>query len=165
MEAGWGWRWPYPFQAEQTIDFTQTQAPKEIGANHRFADERACSDSAMLTQDENIVDVHFSLQYSLKDARAFLFENSKSPEDAVEAGGRVGGARDRRLQPHRLGAVRAARRADGGADQDRSSQQLDTLDTPASLIANVNIKSVNPPEQVTDRVQRRRSRQGPTARP
>ena len=36
----------------------------------------------MLTQDENIVDIRFTVQYRLKDARAFLFEN-RDPDEAV----------------------------------------------------------------------------------
>jgi HflK protein len=39
-------------------------------------------DSSMLTQDENIVDIRFTVQYRLKDARAFLFEN-RNPDEAV----------------------------------------------------------------------------------
>ncbi|NVO05831.1 MAG: FtsH protease activity modulator HflK, partial [Rhodoferax sp.] len=39
-------------------------------------------ESAMLTQDENIVDIKFAVQYRLNDARAFLFE-SKNPQEAV----------------------------------------------------------------------------------
>jgi membrane protease subunit HflK len=39
-------------------------------------------DSAMLTMDENIVELKFAVQYRLKDARAYLFE-SKKPEEAV----------------------------------------------------------------------------------
>jgi membrane protease subunit HflK len=39
-------------------------------------------ESAMLTQDENIVDIKFAVQYRLNDARAFLFE-SKNPGEAV----------------------------------------------------------------------------------
>src|SRR3954467_12913998 len=30
-EAGWGWRWPYPFQANETVNFTQTTTV-EIGS-------------------------------------------------------------------------------------------------------------------------------------
>ncbi len=36
----------------------------------------------MLTEDENIVEIKFAVQYRLSDARAFLF-NSRDPEDAV----------------------------------------------------------------------------------
>ena len=39
-------------------------------------------ESAMLTEDENIVEIKFAVQYRLSDARAFLF-NSRDPEDAV----------------------------------------------------------------------------------
>ena len=36
----------------------------------------------MLTEDENIVEIKFAVQYRLNDARAWLFE-SKNPSDAV----------------------------------------------------------------------------------
>ncbi len=36
----------------------------------------------MLTEDENIVEIKFAVQYRLSDARAWLFE-SKSPADSV----------------------------------------------------------------------------------
>jgi modulator of FtsH protease HflK len=39
-------------------------------------------DSAMLTADENIVEIKFAVQYRLNDARAWLFE-SKDPDSAV----------------------------------------------------------------------------------
>src|SRR6185369_10849797 len=39
-------------------------------------------ESAMLTEDENIVEIKFAVQYRLSDARAYLFE-SKNPSEAV----------------------------------------------------------------------------------
>jgi membrane protease subunit HflK len=39
-------------------------------------------ESAMLTEDENIVEIKFAVQYRLSDARAYLFE-SKNPGEAV----------------------------------------------------------------------------------
>ncbi len=144
VEAGWGWRWPYPIQANETIDFTQTQTV-EVGATN-VSPSTGLRDSAMLTQDENIVDVRFSVQYSLKDARAFLFENKK-PRDAVvqaaESAVReiVGSSRIDSVLYEQRGALTAA--------LVKSIQsQLDTLDA-GILIANVNIESVNPPDQVT----------------
>ena len=144
VEAGRGWRWPYPIQAEQTIDFTQTKTV-EIGATS-ISSSTGLRDSAMLTQDENIVDVRFSVQYSLKDARAYLFENSK-PDKAVEQAAEsavreiVGSSRIDSVLYEQRGALTAA--------LVKSIQaQLDTLNA-GILIANVNIESVNPPEQVT----------------
>ena len=144
VEAGWGWRWPYPIQAEQTIDFTQTKTV-EIGATS-VSSSTGLRDSAMLTQDENIVDVRFSVQYSLKDARAFLFENNR-PRDAVvqaaESAVReiVGSSRIDSVLYEQRGALTAA--------LVKSIQaQLDTLNA-GILVNNVNVESVKPPEQVT----------------
>jgi modulator of FtsH protease HflK len=144
VEAGWGWRWPYPFQAEQTIDFTQSKKV-EIGGSSTSS-TTGLRDSAMLTQDENIVDVRFSVQYSLKDARAFLFENYKPEKAVVQAAESavreiVGSSRIDSVIFEQRGALTAA--------LVKSIQsQLDTLNT-GIVIANVNIESVNPPEQVT----------------
>ena len=143
VEAGWGWRWPYPIQAEQTIDFTQTKTV-EIGATSISA-TTGLRDSAMLTQDENIVDVRFSVQYNLKDARAFLFENNNPREAVVQASESavreiVGSSRIDSVLYEQRGALTAA--------LVKSIQsQLDTLNT-GIVIANVNIESVNPPDQV-----------------
>ena len=42
----------------------------------------------MLTEDENIVDIQFAVQYRLKDARADYLFNNRKPDDAVHAGRR-----------------------------------------------------------------------------
>jgi membrane protease subunit HflK len=144
VEAGWGWRWPYPIQANETINFTQTQTV-EIGGTSISA-STGLRDSAMLTQDENIVDVRFSVQYSLKDARAYLFENRNPGPAVVQAAESavreiVGSSRIDSVLYEQRGALTAA--------LVKSIQaQLDTLNA-GILIANVNIESVNPPEQVT----------------
>jgi modulator of FtsH protease HflK len=144
VEAGWGWRWPYPFQAEQTIDFTQSKKV-EIGTTS-ISSNTGLRDSAMLTQDENIVDVRFSVQYSLKDARAFLFENNNPREAVTQA---AESAVREIVGSSRVDSVLFEQRGALTASLVKSIQsQLDTLDT-GIVIANVNIESVNPPEQVT----------------
>jgi membrane protease subunit HflK len=144
VEAGWGWRWPYPFQAEQTIDFTQSKKV-EIGTSNISA-ASGLRDSAMLTQDENIVDVRFSVQYSLKDARAFLFENNNPKEAVTQA---AESAVREIVGSSRIDSVLFEQRGALTASLVKSIQsQLDTLNT-GIVIANVNIESVNPPEQVT----------------
>jgi membrane protease subunit HflK len=141
--AGWGWRWPYPIQANQTIDFTQTKTV-EIGATN-ISSSTGLRDSAMLTQDENIVDVRFSVQYNLKDARAFLFENRDPKEAVIQASESavreiVGSSRIDSVLYEQRGALTAA--------LVKSIQvQLDTLNA-GILIVNVNIESVNPPDPV-----------------
>jgi len=140
--AGWGWRWPYPIQANETVNFTQTTTV-EIGATSGSS-PAGLRDSAMLTQDENIVDVRFSVQYSLKDARAFLFENRKPSEAVVQA---AESAVREIVGSSRIDAVLQQREALTAALVKSIQSQLDTLDT-GILIANVNVESVSPPEQV-----------------
>jgi modulator of FtsH protease HflK len=140
--AGWGWRWPYPIQANETVNFTQTTTV-EIGATSGSSPS-GLRDSAMLTQDENIVDVRFSVQYSLKDARAFLFENRKPADAVIQASE---SAVREIVGSSRIDAVLQQREALTAALVKSIQSQLDTLNT-GILIANVNVESVSPPEQV-----------------
>jgi len=143
VDAGWGWRWPYPIQANETVNFTQTTTV-EIGATSGSSSS-GLRDSAMLTQDENIVDVRFSVQYSLKDARAYLFENN-NPKAAVTQAAEsavreiVGVSRIDSVLYEQRGALTLALIKS-------IQQQLDTLNA-GILVVNVNIEGVNPPDQV-----------------
>jgi modulator of FtsH protease HflK len=78
--AGFNWRLPYPFERHEMVFVTQIRSV-DIGKD-KILKATGLRDSAMLTEDENIVDIKFAVQYRLNDARAYLFE-SKSPEDAV----------------------------------------------------------------------------------
>src|SRR5882672_188337 len=143
VNAGWQWRMPYPFQAHETVPVTQVRS-KEVGRNV-VVPATGLRDSSMLTQDENIVDIRFTVQYRLKDARAFLFEN-KDPEDAVV-----------------LAAESAIREIVGKSNMDQVlyeqrdaiatelvksvQQQLDRLNA-GIIVSNVNVQNVQAPEQV-----------------
>lgn len=78
--AGFNWRLPYPIQRHETVRVTQIRS-LDVGRDTVIR-ATGLRDSAMLTQDENIVEIKFAVQYRLNDARAYLFE-SKSPDDAV----------------------------------------------------------------------------------
>jgi membrane protease subunit HflK len=144
VEAGWGWHWPYPIQDKETVDFTQTTTV-EIGVTN-VNEKTGLKESAMLTQDENIVDVRFSVQYSLKDARAFLFENRKPRDAVVQAA--ESAVREIVGSSHIDAVIFEQRGALTAALAKSIQAQLDTLNA-GILINNVNVASVNPPEQVT----------------
>jgi len=78
--AGFNWRLPYPIQRHELVFVTQIRSV-DVGRDI-VVKATGLRDSAMLTEDENIVEIKFAVQYRLNDARAFLFE-SKSPNDAV----------------------------------------------------------------------------------
>ena len=80
VNAGFNWRLPYPIQRHELVFVTQIRSV-DIGRD-TVLKATGLKESAMLTQDENILDIKFAVQYRLNDARAFLFE-SKNPSDAV----------------------------------------------------------------------------------
>ena len=78
--AGFNWRLPYPIQRHELIFVTQIRSV-DVGRD-TVVKATGLRESAMLTEDENIVEIKFAVQYRLNDARAFLFE-SKDPGGAV----------------------------------------------------------------------------------
>jgi membrane protease subunit HflK len=141
--AGIQWRFPYPFQAHETVPVTQLRSA-EMGRNTPVP-ATGLRDSSMLTQDENIVDIRFTVQYRLNDARAFLFEN-RNPDDAVvqaseSAVREIVGRRN-------VDAVLYRERETLATDLLTSVQsQLDRLKAGIQVV-NVNVQSVAVPDQV-----------------
>ncbi|MGH6627532.1 MAG: FtsH protease activity modulator HflK [Burkholderiaceae bacterium] len=78
--AGFNWRLPYPVQRHELVFVTQIRSV-DVGRD-TVIKATGLRESAMLTEDENIVEIKFAVQYRLNDARAYLFE-SKNPAEAV----------------------------------------------------------------------------------
>ncbi len=78
--AGINWRMPYPLQRHELVYVSQIRSV-DIGRDN-IIKATGLRESAMLTEDENIVEIKFAVQYRLNDARAYLFE-SKNPTEAV----------------------------------------------------------------------------------
>ena len=143
VDAGIQWRFPYPFQAHETVPVTQLRSV-EMGRNTPVP-ATGLRDSSMLTQDENIIDIRFTVQYRLKDARAFIFEN-RDPEEAVTLAAES--AVREIVGRTNIDAVLYEQRDAIAAELVKSIQaQLDRLKA-GIVVANVNMQSVQPPEQV-----------------
>ncbi|HRK38575.1 MAG TPA: FtsH protease activity modulator HflK [Burkholderiaceae bacterium] len=80
VNAGFNWRLPYPIQRHELVFATQIRSV-DVGRDS-IVRATGLRESAMLTQDENIVEIKFAVQYRLSDARAYLFE-SRDPDSAV----------------------------------------------------------------------------------
>jgi modulator of FtsH protease HflK len=142
-DAGFQWRMPYPFQGNEIVNVTQLRST-EVGRNAVIA-ATGLRDSSMLTQDENIVDIRFTVQYRLKDARAFLFEN-RDPEAAVTLAAES--AVREIVGKSKIDSVLYEKRDAIATELSKSVQdQLDRLKA-GILIVNINVQSVQPPEQV-----------------
>jgi membrane protease subunit HflK len=83
VDAGFQWRAPYPFQSHEIVNLTQLRSV-DVGSNS-VMQATGLRDSSMLTRDENIVDIRFTVQYRLADARQYLFENRSSDEAVMQA--------------------------------------------------------------------------------
>jgi membrane protease subunit HflK len=142
-DAGFQWRMPYPFQASETVAVTQLRSV-EVGRNS-VVQSTGLRDSSMLTQDENIVDIRFTVQYRLKDARAYLFEN-RNPDDAVVQASES--AVREIVGKSTMDSVLYEQRDAIANELVKSIQtQIDRLST-GILIVNVNVQNVQAPDQV-----------------
>ena len=74
--AGTWYHWPQPFQSDEEVSLSQVRSV-DVGRNSML---RATSlkDQSMLTSDEMIVDLSFSVQFRIRDAAEFVFNNHHS---------------------------------------------------------------------------------------
>ncbi len=79
-EPGPQWHLPYPIESVEVINLSQVRT-LEVGYRNNVKN-KVLKESLMLTDDENIVDLQFALQYVLKDPKDYLF-NNRSPDEAV----------------------------------------------------------------------------------
>jgi len=143
VDAGFQWRLPYPFQAHETVSVTQLRSV-DVG-RATVAPATGLRDSSMLTQDENIIDIRFTVQYRLKDAREYLFEN-RNPDDAVVLAAES--AVREIVGRSRVDSVLYEQRDAVAADLVKNVQaQLDRLNA-GIIIVGVNVQNVQVPEQV-----------------
>ncbi len=141
--AGFTWRFPYPFQAHETVPFTQLRTV-EVGRN-TVVQATGLRESSMLTRDENIVDIRLTVQYRLKDAREYLFEN-RNPDEAVVLAAES--AVREIVGKSLMDSVLYEQRDAIAAELLKSVQaQLDRLKAGIQIV-NVNLQSVQAPEQV-----------------
>jgi modulator of FtsH protease HflK len=82
-KPGFNWRWPYPIQAHQIVNTGRVNTA-EIGYRNNVRN-RQPQEALMLTDDENLIDVQFALQYQIKDPVAWLFSERDQDETMRQA--------------------------------------------------------------------------------
>ncbi|OZB73721.1 MAG: HflK protein [Thiomonas sp. 14-64-326] len=124
-DAGFHWRLPYPFEADEIVNVSQVRSV-EVG---RGGEVKATGlpESAMLTEDENIVDVRFAVQYRIDNVVDYLY-NNRSPDDAVSQA--------------------AETREQVASDVQVLTQKILDRYKTGIVITTVTLQNVQPPEQV-----------------
>jgi len=82
-EAGPRWHLPYPIETVEVVNLSQVRTV-EVGYRDNVKN-KVLKESLMLTDDENIIDIQFAVQYFLKDPGDYLFNNRKPDENVRQA--------------------------------------------------------------------------------
>src|SRR6059058_4338158 len=64
------WHLPYPIESVEIVDSSQVKTV-EIGYRNSNPKNKIAKESLMLTDDENIIDIQFAVQYNLKNAAEY----------------------------------------------------------------------------------------------
>jgi membrane protease subunit HflK len=74
-QPGPRWHLPFPVESVQVVDFSQVKTI-EIGYRNTPRN-KVDREAVMLTDDENIIDIQFAVQYNLKSAEDYVFNNNQ----------------------------------------------------------------------------------------
>jgi membrane protease subunit HflK len=140
---GQRWHLPYPFETIEVVNVEQVRTV-EVGY-HNNVKSKVLSEALMLTDDENIIDLQFSVQYTLKDPEDYLFSN-REPDEAVKQAAET--AMREIVGKSKMDYVLYEGRADIAVRATKLMQEiLDRYKTGISL-SKLNMQNAQPPEQV-----------------
>jgi len=142
-EPGPRWHLPWPIESREIVNIDQVRTV-EIGYRNNVK-SKVLRESLMLTDDENIIDLQFAVQYILKDPEEFLFVN-RAPEDTVLQVAET--AMREIVGKNKMDFVLYEGRAEIATRAKVLMQQiLDRYKTGIS-ISQVTLQNIQPPEQV-----------------
>ncbi len=142
-EPGPRWHLPWPVESREIVNVDQVRTV-EIGYRSDVK-SKVLRESLMLTDDENIIDLQFAVQYILKDPKDFLFVN-RGPEETVLQVAET--AMREIVGKNKMDFVLYEGRAEIAASAKVLLQQiLDRYNTGIS-ISQVTLQNIQPPEQV-----------------
>ena len=142
-QSGLRWRLPWPIQSHEIVNLAQVRT-LEVGYRNNVR-TKVLKESLMLTDDENIVDLQFAVQYLVKDARDFVFNVRRPDESAMQI---AETAMREVIGKARMDAILYETQIDV-ANKARDLMQLihDRYGT-GITVSTVTIQNAQPPEQV-----------------
>ncbi len=144
-EPGARWHLPWPIESHEIVNVSSVRT-LEVGYSGS-ARNKKLSESLMLTDEQNIVDLQFAVQYILKDAKDYLFNNQFDDDTEIVKQVAESAMRDV-VGKSRMDFVLYEGRAEVAARAKKLMQQiLDRYKTGIS-ISQVTLQNVQPPEQV-----------------
>ena len=145
-EPGPRWHFPYPIEKVDVVNMEQV---RRLEVGYRSSGENSGGktkqprEALMLTEDENIIDLQFAVQYNLKNAKDYLF-NNRSTDNAVMSAAET--AIREVVGKNKLDDLLQKGLQD---TSERMQVILDGYKTGVKIIS-VSLQSAQPPEQVQE---------------
>ncbi len=141
--AGLNWRWPAPIQAHETVNVSAVRT-EEIGYKGSVRSKNP-KEALMLTDDENIIDIQFAVQYTLNDPVAWLYNNRETAETVRQ----VAETSIREVVGRsKMDFVLYEGREKVAYDTHQLMQTMLNAYSLGAQVTNVTMQAVQPPEQV-----------------
>ncbi len=142
-QPGPRWHLPYPIESVEVVNQQQVRTV-EVGYRANVK-SKMLKESLMLTDDENIIDIQFAVQYILKSPEDYLF-NNRHPDEAVHQAAET--AIREIVGKSKMDFVLYEGRAEIAARAAKLMQDiLDRYKTGIS-VSKVTMQNAQPPEQV-----------------
>ncbi len=142
-ESGLRWRLPYPIQSHELVNISGVRT-LEIG--YRGSEKnKVLKESLMLTDDENIINIQFAVQYILKDPVEYLFNNRSSEEAVMQV---AETAIRQIVGKNKLDFVLYEGREQIAVNTSTLMQQILDRYKTGIMISKVTMQNAQPPEQV-----------------
>ena len=137
------WHLPFPIETVEIVNLSQVRTV-EIGYRDNVKN-KILNESLMLTDDENIIDIQFAVQYFLKDPADYLF-NNRMPDENVH---QVAEAAIREVVgKNKMDFVLYEGREQVTAETTKLMQSILDRYKSGILISKVTMQNAQPPEQV-----------------
>jgi len=137
------WHVPYPFESVEIVNVAGVRTV-EVGYRNNQKNKQP-QEALMLTDDENIVDVQFAVQFTIADPVQYLFNNNHPDDNVMQA---AETAIREVVGKSKMDFVLSAGRSQVAADVKRIMQSiLDKYKTGVN-ITTVNLLGSSAPEQV-----------------
>ena len=140
---GLRWRLPWPIQSHEIVNLSQVRT-LEVGYRNNVR-TKVLKESLMLTDDENIVDLQFAVQYTVKDAREFIF-NVRRPDETAQQIAET--AMREVIGKSRMDAILYETQVDIANKAHDLMQQIHDRYGTGIAVSAVTIQNAQPPEQV-----------------
>ena len=135
-QKGWQWHIPFPIETVEKVN---------IAERHQFPVK-----ATMLTQDENIVDIEISVQYTITEAEKYLF-NVRDPKSSISQV--TESALRQVIGRSKMDFVMTEGRSEIAARIKLITQEIADSYIMGILVEEVNLQEANPPAEVRDAFQ------------